>query len=256
MITIISPAKTLDFKTNYEITHNFTEPKFSKNVDEIISYCKKLQASDIFKIMSVSQKIAELNLERFQNFSNTYNSNNSRPALFAYDGDVYKNIDKISLNNQNLSFASDHLRIISGLYGILKPLDLIQQYRLEMGIKLTINNKKDLYSYWRNIITDDLNNEIENHNSKILLNLCSEEYSSSISRSEFKHKIIDVNFLVNKSGEYKNIGILSKRARGLMANYIIKNEIDNLEDIKSFNINNFKFSSEKSSENNYTFISN
>lgn len=252
MITIISPAKTMNFDT--KSSDNSTNPLFEKEVSEIISICKKLSREDLKKLMSISDKLADLNYNRFQNFFNL--SSDEKQALFAYNGDVYENIDTENFSNEDCDFAQNHLRIISGLYGVIRPLDLIRPYRLEMGIKLNNVMGKDLYAFWKEKITNYFNDEINNHTSKILINLASNEYSNAIDRKNFKGKIIDIIFKENRGGVLKIIPINAKRARGLMTDFIVKNRIVLAEGLKGFDVKGYRFEESSSKEHEYLFVKN
>ncbi len=214
MLTLISPAKTLDFETEFKVkTH--TLPIFVKEASVLISALKKASVSDLEKVFGVSKKLAELNFSRFQNFQKS----DSRQALLAFDGDVYDGIDK---RNLDFDFAQKHLRILSGLYGVLRPLDLIKPYRLEMGtdFKKFDAKIKNLYEFWSDKIMPELETDY-------IINLASEEYFAAVNTKKIKAKIINIIFKEKKDGKLKIVGINAKKARGLMANFIIKNKIFN-----------------------------
>lgn len=251
MIFIISPAKTMDFESKVKFDFA-TKPLFENQVIELIENCRNLEIEDIKKLMSVSSKLAELNFARFQNFGK--NSNPKKQALFCYDGDVYDAIERESYNSSDIEFSQKHLRIISGLYGILKPMDMIEPYRLEMGIKLKNSLGRDLYRFWSNKVTEELNNEITISKNKYLYNLASNEYSDVIDRKNFNGKIIDINFKELRNGEYKTIPINSKRARGVFANYIIKNKIEDIKDIKEFSEMGYFYNNQLSQEYSLVFV--
>lgn len=254
MLAIISPAKSLDFGPyNCGIQPNI--PIFKEQTNELIEICRSLTQKEIAKIMSISPKLAELNFIRFQNYSKDYNHSNSKPAILAYNGDVYDSIDKANYNDDHFEFANKSLRIISGLYGILKPLDLIQPYRLEMSTALKNSHGANLYKYWQNIVTENLNNELLHHKHQVIVNLASKEYSDVINTNKLKFNIINIVFKERKDNDYKIIGIFSKKARGKMADFIIKNKIVNPEDLKNFK-NHYLYSEKLSNEENWVYISN
>lgn len=254
MIILLSPAKSLDFETDFNCkSHSI--PTFGKEIEVLTSKLKKLSASDLEKMMKISTKLADLNLDRFQKFAKKFDFKNSRQAILAFNGDVYNGIEKEKYNENDFKFAQDHVRILSGLYGILKPLDLMQPYRLEMGTdfkKFEISkdlNAKNLYEFWG----DKISNELEKSGEKIV-NLASEEYFSVINPKKLSQKIINIIFKENKNGTLKIIGISAKRARGLMTNFAIKNKITDPKDLKKFNEQNYKFDKNLSDETNWIFV--
>lgn len=249
MITVISPAKTLDLSPADPIT--VTEPQFKKEIKELAGIMKKKSRADLQELMGISENIATLNRERFKQFSNDFTLENSKPALFTFKGDVYRKMDVANYSEEQLAFAQDHLRILSGLYGLLKPLDLIQPYRLEMGIKL--NNKKasDLYGFWQDKITKALD---EAATDGIIINLASQEYFKAVNLKKLKARVIHITFKEYREGAYKIIAIFAKQARGTMANYIIENQIDEPEELKLFNLDNYEFSENLSTSDEWVFI--
>lgn len=254
ILLIISPAKSFSSKDPLP-TKEFSQPIFKKETLELIKELRKLSEKDISKLMSVSDKISKLNFDRFKDFQdNDLNKYEDliklgfRQALFYFDGDVYKNLDKRTFDENDLEFAQNNLIILSGLYGIIKPLDMIQEYRLEMGTNLKVGKNKNLYEFWSKKITSKLN-EI---NKEYIINLVSEEYFSVISKLEAK--IINCIFKKKVKDQYKIIGVEAKRARGLMAQFIIKNKISEIEELKNFEINGWKFSKELSKNNNLVFV--
>lgn len=249
MITVISPAKTLDLTPTGLTT--VTEPQFKKEIKELSGIMKKKSQKDLQELMGISENIATLNRERFKNFSNNFTLENSKPALFTFKGDVYRKMDVENYSDEQLSFAQDHLRILSGFYGLLKPLDLIQPYRLEMGIKL--NNKKasDLYGFWQEKITKALDLAATDG---IIINLASQEYFKAVNLKKLKAKVIHIAFKEYRGGAYKIVAIFAKQARGTMANYIIENQIDEPEKLKLFNLDSYEFSENLSSPEEWVFI--
>ncbi|UCS93752.1 peroxide stress protein YaaA [Echinicola marina] len=249
MIAIISPAKTLDLSTT-DISLA-SQPDFKSDIKALVSIMKKKSSSDIQKLMKVSENIAQLNEERYQNFSADFNVENSKQALLAFKGDVYKSMDVDNYSEEDLNFAQEHLRILSGLYGLLKPMDLIQPYRLEMGISLKNKKGKNLYEYWGTKISKALN---ELAQGEAIINLASQEYAKAVDKKSLKSRLINVNFKEHRDGKYKIIGIFAKQARGLMADYIIKNQITEPEKIKLFNVDGYEFSAPQSTENEWIFV--
>lgn len=251
MLTIISPSKTLDYQRPL-ITQKHTLPQFISYSEKLITDCKKLTVDDLAKLMSISPKLAEINHERFQNWHSDFNLNNARQAILAFKGDVYEGLGVEDFNDNDLQFAQSHLRILSGLYGVLRPLDLIQPYRLEMGIRLKNGNNSNLYQFWG----DHLNKELSKSTHPTLINLASNEYFKVIKPKQLKATIIQPIFLDQSKGEYKVISFYAKKARGLMSRYIIKNGIDKSNDIKDFNLSGYQFDSKRSTELDWYFIRN
>jgi len=252
MLTILSPAKSLNFETPIPPIKP-TIPTFVQYGKNLVDNLKKLSAPDLETLMKISPKLAELNWQRFQEFSLPFTNKNSQPALFLFDGDVYQAMEITGYNQKDLEFAQNHLRILSGLYGVLKPLDLMQAYRLEMGTKTKNIIGKNLPQFWQEKIADFLNSELENQKEKTIINLASEEYFAAIDSNTINAKIINIVFKENKSGTYKTVGIFAKKARGLMANFIIKNKIEKSEDLKNFKIENYSFKKEFSDNLNWHF---
>lgn len=249
MITLISPAKTLDLSsTDISLA---TEPGFKTDIKALVSIMKKKSADDIQKLMKVSDNIAQLNEERYHNFKREFTLDNSKQALLAFKGDVYRNMDVDGYTKEDFAFAQDHLRILSGLYGLLRPMDLIQPYRLEMGISLENKKGKNLYEFWGTKISKAIN---EAAKGAPIINLASQEYAKAVNLKALKSPIIHVNFKEYRDEKYKVIGIFAKQARGMMANYIIKNKIDDPEALKLFNEEGYEFSEQLSKDNEWIFV--
>ncbi len=246
MLTLLSPAKSL----NYESSHyaGFTLPHFAAETKILAAKLKKFSVLDLEKLMGISKNLAELNHQRFQNFSDKFTKGlefeNSKQAILAFDGDVYKPIEAEKFSAADFDFAQKSLRILSGFYGILRPLDLIQPYRLEMGTKL------DLYKFW----SDKISQQLDSEGAKHIINLASEEYFSAVNPKKISAKIINIAFKENKNGTYKIIGIHAKKARGLMTNFIVKNKITDPKDLKKFQSENYRFAKEMSDEMNFIFV--
>ncbi|MDG2368321.1 MAG: peroxide stress protein YaaA [Flavobacteriaceae bacterium] len=243
MKIIISPAKSLDFKTELP-TKNFSTPNFLSESKKINELLKKKSPSELKSLMSISEKLAELNWNRNNTFKTPFNIENARPSIFTFNGDVYSGLDAFSLSMDQLNQAQKSLRILSGLYGLLKPLDLIQPYRLEMGTKLNVEGSLNLYGFWRNKITNKLNDEL--NENEFFVNLASNEYSSAIDRKLLKTTMISPSFKDMKNGKLKIISFYAKKARGMMVRYILDNEINNLEDLRGFDYGGYSYSSEES----------
>jgi len=243
MKIIISPAKSLDFKTELPIK-NFSIPNFLSESKKINELLKKKSPSELKSLMSISEKLAELNWNRNNTFKTPFNIENARPSIFTFNGDVYSGLDAFSLSMDQLNQAQKSLRILSGLYGLLKPLDLIQPYRLEMGTKLNVEGSLNLYRFWRNKITNKLNDEL--NENEFFVNLASNEYSSAIDRKLLKTTMISPVFKDMKNGKLKIISFYAKKARGMMVRYILDNEIINLEDLRGFDYGGYSYSSEES----------
>lgn len=252
MLALISPAKTLDYESALP-TDQHTLPRLLEHSQQLIDVSRKLSASEIASLMSVSEKIAQLNVARFRDWQPEFNFSNARQAIFAFKGDVYTGLDAYDLNAQDLEFAQTHLRMLSGLYGLLRPLDLMMPYRLEMGTKLANVRGHNLYEFWGDQITQLVNADLAQENSELLVNLASDEYYKSVKESKVKAEIIKPVFLDQKNGKYKVISFYAKKARGLMARYIIQNQLNRVEDLKSFNTDGYYFDAASSMKGELVF---
>ena len=251
LVTIISPAKKLDYSP-IEKNLDSTVPGLLEHSNESIKYLKSLNPQEVSSLMGLSDKLGALNYERFQEWETPFTKSNSKQAILAFKGDVYQGLDAESLSETELIWAQKHVRILSGLYGVLKPLDLMQAYRLEMGTKFPTNRGKNLYEFWNSIITDELNRTFSSKKA-ILLNLASNEYFKSINSSELKANVITPIFMDRKNGKYKIISFFAKKARGLMTRYIIKNQIEDIADIQNFEEGGYFFNEEMSKDNKPVF---
>lgn len=252
MLALISPAKTLDYESALP-TDQHTLPRLLEHSQQLIDVSRKLSASEIASLMSVSEKIAQLNVARFRDWQPEFNFSNARQAIFAFKGDVYTGLDAYDLSAQDLEFAQTHLRMLSGLYGLLRPLDLMMPYRLEMGTKLANARGHNLYEFWGDQITQLVNADLAQANSELLVNLASDEYYKSVKESKVKAEIIKPVFLDQKNGKYKVISFYAKKARGLMARYIIQNQLNDAEDLKSFNTDGYYFDAASSMKGELVF---
>ena len=250
MKLVLSPAKSLNFESELP-TEQFTESPFLSETEKLNKLLKKKSVKSLSKLMSISENLGQLNYERNQNFTLPFTNKNARPALYAFDGDVYRGLDAYSIDVKKIDFAQNTVRILSGLYGVLKPLDLIQPYRLEMGTKLKVGAKKNLYEFWQTKITQHLNNELKE--GELFLNLASQEYFKAIDPKTLKVPVITANFKQFKDGKYKNIAIFAKLARGMMARYIIDSQAETIDDIKGFNLDGYGFSEALSNEKELVF---
>jgi len=252
MLIVISPAKKLDYETPAN-TSEFTTPDFMGQSKQLIQRLRDFSALDLAELMKLSMKLAELNFDRYEAWKPKCTKKNAKQALLAFQGDVYKGLDAASFTATDFKFAQQHLHILSGLYGILRPLDLMQPYRLEMGTRLNTAQGKNLYEFWGNTITEGLNKQLKKLKSETLINLASNEYFKSVKTKDLDAEIITPAFKEFKNGDYKMIGIYAKRARGLMSRYIIKNKLKNPERLKDFDEEGYRFSSKLSQGNTWVF---
>lgn len=252
MLLIISPAKTLDYKTP-TTTKKFTQPGLLDQSALLIEKIRGLSPADIAGLMNISDKLAQLNTARFQAWSTPFSLENAKQAILAFKGDVYTGLDAETLNNKQLSFAQKHLRILSGLYGLLRPLDLMQPYRLEMGTRLANQRGKDLYQFWGSLITEQLNKELSNQKNQVLVNLASNEYYKSVQAKQIDGQIITPVFKDWKNDQYKIISFYAKKARGLMCRYVIDHHIDRPEKMKDFDYEDYAFNEAISSDKEWVF---
>lgn len=250
MLTVISPAKSLDFETP-SLTAKSSAPVFPTQTRELVSIMKDKTPKDLAKLMSISPKLAELNVERYQSFKPR--SKDGKQALLAFRGDVYIGLDADSYTERDYTFAQKNLRILSGLYGVLKPLDLIQPYRLEMGTRLETPKGQSLYEYWGSRIGKSIADELSEHRNKTLINLASNEYFKAVDTDQLPGRLITPVFKDYNKGTYKILSFFAKKARGAMASYIVRNRINRPEDIKSFDWDGYTFNESYSSESDWVF---
>ncbi len=250
MKIVISPAKSLDFEKNLP-TNLHTEPLFLKESRQVHKVLKEIKPIELSSLMSISDKLADLNWRRNQDWKTPFTTTNARPAVYTFDGDVYTGLDAYSLPTKKIQVLQDHLRILSGLYGLLKPLDLIQAYRLEMGTKLPIGDSKNLYEFWKPIITKALNKELEE--GELFINLASTEYFSAIDTKALKVPVITPEFKDFKNGKLKIISFFAKKARGMMVRYIIDTNAQTIDDLKGFNYDGYQYDANLSQGNHLVF---
>ncbi|KLV04401.1 hypothetical protein ABT56_14775 [Photobacterium aquae] len=240
MLIVVSPAKTLDYESPLA-TQEYTQPELVEHSAELIDVCRELTPVDIASLMKVSDKIAGLNAARFAEWQTTFTPDNARQAILAFKGDVYTGLAAETLDSDGFAYAQQHLRMLSGLYGLLKPLDLMQPYRLEMGTKLANPRGSNLYQFWGDIITDKLNEALVAQGDDILINLASNEYFKSVKPKKLAGSVITPVFKDCKNGTYKVISFYAKKARGMMARYIIDNRISSVEALKAFDTAGYYF---------------
>lgn len=253
MLLLISPAKTLDYETPAS-TAIFSQPEFLDDSAELIDQLKKLSPSDVSSLMGISEKLGVLNSNRFIDWQLPFTPDNSKQALLAFKGDVYEGMSVSSFNQSDLNWANQHLRILSGLYGLLKPLDLMQAYRLEMGTRFNNQRGKNLYEFWGDKITEKINQEVTQQKNPVLINLASNEYFKSVKLALLNAAIITPVFKDWKKDKYKIVSFYAKKARGMMCAYIIKNRLDNPNDIKQFDMAGYAFSAEQSTDKQWVFL--
>lgn len=252
MLLVVSPAKKLDFESPVA-TQKFTQPNLLEQSQLLIDECVKLSPSDIASLMKLSDKLAGLNAARFGEWAMPFTQDNARQAILSFNGDVYTGLDAQTFSEEDFDFAQQHFRILSGLYGLLKPLDLMQAYRLEMGCKLANSRGPNLYHFWGDIITNELNKVLSEQSDDVLINLASTEYFKSVKKKSLNATIITPAFKDWKNGQYKMISFFAKKARGLMARYIIQNKLTNVEQLKAFDLGGYQYSEELSKGNDWVF---
>lgn len=253
MLVLLSPAKTLDMSSPIPDL-SVTQPRMLKSTNELVDILKNYDVAGLKKLMGVSDKIATLNVERFRGFAEKATASNAHPALAAFKGDVYAGMDADSFSEADYEFAQTALRMLSGLYGVLRPLDLMQAYRLEMGTQLATNQGKNLYEFWDSRITDILNNDLAEYAHKTIINLASKEYYSSVKPKALASPVLTLSFKEKKNGAYKVIGLLAKRARGMMARYIVKERLSSeTEALKDFNDAGYRFMPSLSYDSEWVF---
>lgn len=245
MLYLISPAKNLDYETP-AITSEYTLPDLMDEAEALVKVCVKLTPKDLSSLMHISDKLAGLNVARFAEWQPNFTQDNAKQAILAFNGDVYTGLDAASFSAEDFSYAQSHLRILSGLYGVLKPLDLMQPYRLEMGTKLENPRGKNLYEFWGDLITDKINDQIKASNSEVVVNLASTEYFKSVKKKQLSAPLVTPVFKDWKNGQYKMISFFAKKARGMMVQYLIKNQVKDLAGLLQFNQDGYEYNAELS----------
>ncbi|MGQ7868553.1 peroxide stress protein YaaA [Sunxiuqinia sp. sy24] len=251
MLLLISPAKSLDFESK-PVTEKYSQPAFLKEARLINKELKKLSPGDLSQLMGISDKLGELNFERNQTWKTPFTPANAKQAVLAFTGDVYQGLDACHFSERDFEVAQEKIRILSGLYGVLKPLDLIQPYRLEMGTKFGVEGEANLYKFWQDKVSKAINEDLQN-NSGVLVNLASNEYFKAVDSKKIEGEIISPAFKDLKNGKYKIISFYAKKARGLMSRFIVQNNLSNPEDLKAFDLDGYYFNNELSKGKNWVF---
>ena len=252
MLILLSPAKSLDFETPVS-TKNVSTPQFVKRAAELMKVLQRQSATDLSKLMKLSDKLGELNFDRNQQWKSSHTEKNSKPAVYAFQGDVYQGLAVDELKAAEVKRCQKHVRLLSGLYGILRPLDLIQPYRLEMGTKLSTDAGKNLYDYWGDTVSKAIREELTALKSDLIVNLASNEYSKVAKLKTLGADVVSPAFRDWKNGEFKMISFFAKRARGLMTRYLITNKVTKAEGITRFDLDGYSYNEELSSENEPVF---
>jgi cytoplasmic iron level regulating protein YaaA (DUF328/UPF0246 family) len=253
MLALISPAKKLNFEDEWN-SNGFTQPDFLDHSQELVNTIKGMPASDLQSLMALSDKLGELNYNRYQQFSIPFTQVNARTAITAFRGDTYVGLDADTLLPDDISYAENHLRILSGLYGLLRPSDLVQAYRLEMKTRLRTDRGDNLYDFWGGILSQACNNTVKNHSDKTIVSLASNEYIKAIKTVGLESDLLTCHFKELKDGEPKTIGLFAKRGRGMMARFMIQRRLETPEQLKDFNEDGYAFESSLSDELNYVFL--
>ena len=252
MIAVISPAKTLDFETP-SLTNTSSCPEFLDHSQSLINKLRTLSESKLCSLMSISSKLAALNMQRYQDWNLPFTTSNAKQAIMAFKGDVYTGFTFEEYNEKDFAYAQKHLRILSGLYGLLRPLDLIQPYRLEMGTKLATPQGKNLYDFWGLTLTNALNTAIKNSGIQILVNLASNEYYNAVDKTSLQGRVITPIFKDNKNGDLKVISFFAKKARGAMSDYLVRHRINKPEGLKEFKGLGYRFNQNLTRDDNWVF---
>ncbi len=252
MLTTISPAKRLDL-SEQSLTETYTQPDLLKDSRVLIKRLRELSPQELTKLMGISPRLAQENHQRYADWRTPFKPDNAKQAVLMFQGDVYIGLDAPSYSREDFAFAQDHLRILSGLYGVIRPLDLIQPYRLEMGTRLATARGGNLYEFWGDKITQALNKALEAQGDDVLINLASNEYFKSVVRERLKGRVITPTFKESRKGGFKVIGMMAKKARGFMGSFIIKNRLSDPEDMKAFDLDGYRFNAAVSSESEWAF---
>jgi cytoplasmic iron level regulating protein YaaA (DUF328/UPF0246 family) len=253
MLILLSPAKSLDYQSP-PLTADATQPRLTAHSNELIEQLKALSPEAVGQLMKISPKLAELNHARFQNYQPSFTEHNSRQAILAFTGDVYQGLALADWSAADFAAAQQQIRILSGLYGVLRPLDRMQAYRLEMGTKFATTRGANLYQFWGSIITERLNQDLQASGSDLVVNLASNEYFASVNTKELNGQRITPVFKDAKNGKYKIISFYAKKARGMMADFIVRNQVQSVEDLKEFNRSGYKFDAAASTDDTLVFL--
>lgn len=252
MLLVISPAKSLDYETPPK-TRRFTLPDYLEDSQLLINRARQYSALDIAELMQVSMRLAELNFQRFESWRTPFDLGNAKQAILAFKGDVYSGLDSTSLSAADLRFAQSHLRILSGLYGLLRPLDLMQPYRMEMGRRIDTERGRNLYQFWGERITEGLNRQMKRLKTPYLINLASNEYFKSVKPALLDGEVITPEFREWKNGQYKMLGVYAKKARGQLSRYVIQHRLTEPESMQAFALDGYRFNRQLSSGNKWVF---
>jgi len=254
MLVVISPAKKLSVEGKKPDW--FTAPQFIEHSEKLIKELRKYSPKKLQQLMSISDDLAQLNVERYQQWTTNHDAENTKQALFTFTGEVYAGLNATSFKKNELEYAQQHLRILSGLYGVLKPMDAIHAYRLEMGTKLKIGKKSNLYEFWGDTIVKEINNTLKANNDKVLVNLASNEYFKAVNKKKLATPVITPVFKDFTNGQYKTVMVYAKKARGAMAAFIMKNKIKTIEELTAFDTDGYLFNEEASSSKELVFLRN
>ena len=252
MLITLSPSKGQDFETT-SLSKKYSKPADLKASELLIKELRKIKSKKLQQMMAISENIATLNVERYKTFATPFTTKNAKQAIFAFKGDVYGGLELDSFDEDDYAYAQDHLRILSGLYGCLRPMDLIQPYRLEMKTKLKNDRGENLYQFWYDRITNSINKELKKQKEPVLVNLASNEYFKSVKPKLLDGRLLNINFKETKAGKTRVVAIFAKRARGMMADYIIRNRVERPEDLKKFKLGGYKFNKALSDDKQWTF---
>ena len=252
MILLISPAKTLDF-SGADVA-SYSEPRLLDHSAQLVALLRRKSARELMQLMSVSERLADINYHRYQHFATPFTPENAKQAILAFKGDVYTGLQAEDFSADELAFAQRHLRILSGLYGVLRPLDLMQAYRLEMGTRLSNGHGKNLYEFWGDEITEVINQDLAEQGEEVVINLASQEYFRAVHAEKLKGRLYHIHFKENRDGQYKVIAFHAKKARGLMCRFVIQNRLRDPADLKSFDLDGYFFNEDLSSETDWVFI--
>ena len=252
MLAILSPAKTLDFDSPL-VTDQHSVPKFTKESTALIRTLRKLEPSEIGSLMGISDKLASLNHDRYAQWSPSFDDETARASILAFKGDVYQGLNAPTMSKRDFTWAQKRLRVLSGLHGLLRPLDRIHPYRLEMGTKLDNPKGKDLYQFWGSKVTDALNEALAEQRSKVLVNLASNEYYKVVQADQIQGRVLTINFKEWRRDAYRFVSFSAKRARGLMARYMIDQRAENAEALRGFDVDGYAFNEDLSSEDEWIF---
>ena len=253
MLVVISPAKSLDFETKSQ-TRKYSQPKFLDDSKVLIKALRKLAPGDVSDLMGISTKLGELNCDRYSEWAPPFTRKNAKQAVLAFKGDVYMGMQAWDYSERDFTWAQKRVRVLSGLYGLLKPLDLIQPYRLEMGTRFENCRGKDLYAFWGDKLSNAIADELETHRSKVLINLASNEYYNALDETKIGARVVTPVFKDLRNGRYMFISFFAKKARGLMTSFIVKNRIDTVKGLKDFDSQEYRFSVDQSSKDEFVFL--